>query len=61
MIDGLAGAADRNGDHKVTVEELAIWTTENVVRVAELEGETQVPYFYISPARKGYVLPSWQK
>lgn len=60
-LRGLAGDADENNDHTVTVEELQRFLSERVSRIASLEGETQEGWFYVDDKAKGYAMPSWTR
>lgn len=60
-LEALSGEADANRDHLVSYAEFQKYVSEKVTRIAQLEGKTQTGWFYASPERKSFTLPSWRR
>ncbi|MCA8916692.1 MAG: hypothetical protein KDB90_14965 [Planctomycetes bacterium] len=60
-LEALAGGADANRDRLVTYDEFQKYVGEKVSYIAGLEGKSQTGWFYASPDRKTFALPSWRQ
>ena len=60
-LEALGGEADINRDRVVTYTEFQKYVSEKVSHIAQLEGKSQTGWFYASPERKGFALPSWRQ
>lgn len=60
-LEALAGEADGDRDHLVSYAEFEKYVAAKVTRIAQLEGKSQTGWFYASPDRKEFTLPSWRQ